>query len=107
MARAHHGLPLPSVSPTARRGRSRVNGSALGQWVRCEAAVGSDVRKDLLYQGEHMGVVDGVDVAAAVSASTDQSGQAQLAQMLAHGGNTDAGAFCQGADVVDVLGGKP
>jgi hypothetical protein len=27
--------------------------------------------------------------------------------MLAHGGNTDAGAFCQGADVVDILGGKP
>jgi hypothetical protein len=65
------------------------------------------VGEDLLDQGEHMGVVDGVDVAAAVSACADQSGQAQLAQMLAHGGNTDAGAFCQGADVVDVLGGKP
>jgi hypothetical protein len=65
------------------------------------------VGEDLLDQGEHMGVVDGVDVAAAVSACTDQSSQAQLAQMLAHGGDADAGAFRQGADIVDVLGGKP
>ena len=49
----------------------------------------------------------GLATAAAISARADQSGQAQLAQMLAHRGNTDAGAFCQGADVVDVLGGKP
>src|ERR1700733_10114175 len=82
-------------------------GSVRGYGGRCEAAVGSDVGEDLLDQGEHVRVLDGVDVAAAVSACADQPGQAQLAQMLAHSGNTDAGAFCQGADVVDVLGGKP
>ena len=101
MRRARHSFL------TGRAAQAAVHGSVFGQWVRCEAAVGSDVGEDLLDQGEHMGIVDGVDVAAAVSACADQSGQAQLAQMLAHGGNTDAGAFCQGADVVDVLGGKP
>ena len=43
-----------------------------------------------------MGVLDGVDVAAALLACADQSGQTEFAQMLAHGGHADAGAFCQG-----------
>jgi hypothetical protein len=46
--------------------------------VRCEAAVGSDVGEDLLDQGEHMGVVDGVDVAAAVSACAEKSAKRSL-----------------------------
>jgi hypothetical protein len=65
------------------------------------------VGENLLHQGEHMGVLDGVDVAAALLACADQAGQTEFAQMPAHGGHADAGAFCQGGDVVDFLGGKP
>jgi hypothetical protein len=82
-------------------------GSAFKRRVRCEAAVRGDVGENLLHQGEHMGVLDGVDVAPAFLACADQAGQAEFTEVLAHGGHTDAGAFCQGGDVVDVLGGKP
>ena len=75
--------------------------------VGCEAAVGRDVGEDLLDQGQDVGIFDGVDVVAAFSACADQASQAEFAQVLAHCGHADAGAFCQGGDVVDVLGGKP
>jgi hypothetical protein len=39
------------------------SGSLFGWWVGCEAAVGGDVGEDLLDEGEHVGVLDGVDVA--------------------------------------------
>jgi hypothetical protein len=43
---------------------SAVGGSRFGRWVGCEAAVGGDVGEDLLDQGEHVGVLDGVDMVA-------------------------------------------
>ena len=63
--------------------------------------------ENLLHQGEDVRVLDGVNVAAAVLAGTDKAGQAEFAQMLAHGGHADAGAFGQGGDIVNILGGKP
>jgi hypothetical protein len=41
-----------------------VSGSLFEWWVGCEAAVGGDVGEDLLDQGEHVGVLDGVDMVA-------------------------------------------
>jgi hypothetical protein len=59
--------------------------------VGCELSVGSDVVEDLLYQGEYVRVVDGVDLAAPVAAASDDAPQAQLGQMLARGGNGHPG----------------
>jgi hypothetical protein len=83
------------------------DGRSGSRWVGCEAAVRGDVGENLLHLGEHMGVLDGLDVAAALLACADKAGQAEFAQMLTHGGHTDAGAFGQRGDVVDVLGREP
>ena len=72
-----------------------------------EAPVRGDVGEYLLDQRENVRVLDGVDVVAAFLACTDQAGQTEFAQVLAHGGYPDAGAFRQGGDVVNVLGRKP
>src|ERR1700693_3101316 len=37
------------------------SGSLFGWWVGCEAAVGGDVGEDLPDEGEHVGVLAGVD----------------------------------------------
>jgi hypothetical protein len=48
------------------------------------------VFEDLVYQVQDVGVVDGVDVAAALAAGGDDAGQAELAEVLACGGDADS-----------------
>ena len=83
------------------------SGSLAGWWVWCEAAVGCNVGEDLLDEGQDVGVFDGVDVVAALSAHADETGEAQLGQVLAHGGHAEAGPLGQRGHVVYVLGRQP
>jgi hypothetical protein len=62
------------------------------------------VLEDLVDQVEDVRVVDGVDVATALAAGGNDAGQPELAQVLARGGDADARAFGQRADVVLALG---
>jgi hypothetical protein len=48
-------------------------GSVFKRWIRCEPAVRGDVGEDLLDEGEHVGVFDGVDVVAAFLAGAGQA----------------------------------
>ena len=69
-----------------------------------ERAVGSNVLEDLLDHGDHVRIVDGVDLAAAVSSATDDPGQSELGQVLACRGHAHSGSCRQRADVVLALG---
>jgi hypothetical protein len=62
------------------------------------------VFEDLLDEGEDVGVFDGVDLAAAVSAGGDEAGEAEFGQVLTYGRDCCADAFREGADVVFVAG---
>ena len=73
-------------------------------WVGGEAAVGGDVFEDLVDHVEDVGVVDGVDVPAALAAGRDDAGQAEFAEVLAGGGDADADPVGERAYVVLALG---
>ena len=71
-----------------------------------ESAVRSNVLEDLLDHGDHMRILNGVDLAAAVASTTDDARQSKLRQVLARGSNAHAGSSRQRAHVVFALGGQ-
>ena len=99
-ARARASLPAAGAEAAPRPGCPAV---LIRAWRRFRR----DMREDQVHQHQDVRVVGGVDLVTALPAGRDQASQAQLAQLLAHRRDADAGLPGQPAHVVLAMTQQP